>query len=213
MATGIVGIKKGMTQVFNEDGVRLPLTIVEAGPCVVLQVKTEATDGYNAVCVGFREQDIRKFNKPRAGLFRKALGEKTKIGYRVLQEFRVDDPAAFTVGQEITVTQFVKDELIDVIGTSKGRGFAGTIRRHHFARGPMTHGSKNTREPGSIGMHTYPAHVLKGKRMAGQWGNKRITTQRLRVYGVDADNHLLFIIGAVPGATRGLVTIMPSVKA
>ncbi len=213
MATGILGIKRGMTQVYTEAGVRVPLTVIEAGPCIVLQVKTKKTDGYDAICVGFQEKDLRAFNKPEAGLFKHVLGEKTKIGYAVRREFRVAKPADFAVGQKLTVEQFAIGEIVDVIGKSKGKGFAGTIKRHHFARGDVTHGSKNTREPGSIGHNEYPGRVMKGKRMPGQLGNERVTTQHLRVHLIDAEKNLIFIVGAVPGATRGLVTVQPSVKA
>jgi large subunit ribosomal protein L3 len=213
MATGILGIKRGMTQAYTEAGVRVPLTVIEAGPCVVLRVKTKGDDGYNAICVGFGEKDLRKFNKPEAGLFKKILGEKTKVGFAVLREFRVTDAAAFTVGQKITVEQFAVGDIVDVIGRSKGKGFAGTIKRHHFQRGDVTHGSKNTREPGSIGHNEYPGRVMKGKRMPGHLGDDRVTTQKLRVHLIDAEKNLIFIVGSVPGATRGLVTVQPSVKA
>ena len=213
MATGILGIKKGMTQVFDDAGVRHPLTVIEAGPCVVLKIKTVKTDGYNAICVGFQEKDIRKMTKPEAGLFKRVLGEKTKNGFKVVREFRVADPNDFTVGQAITVTQFNAGDIVDVTGRSIGRGFAGTVHMHHFSRGDMTHGSKNHREPGSIGASEYPGRVPKGRRMAGHLGNKRVTTQRLRVYQVDAEKNLIFILGAIPGAKNGLVAVNPSVKA
>jgi large subunit ribosomal protein L3 len=213
MATGILGIKCGMTQAYDDAGVCVPLTVIEAGPCVVLRVKTKETDGYGAICVGYQETDLRKFNQPEAGLYKKVLGEKTHVGYAVLREFRVANPEAFNVGQKLTVEQFHVGDIVDVIGRSKGRGFAGTVKRHHFARGDVTHGSKNTREPGSIGHNEYPGRVMKGKRMPGRLGGERVTVQRLRVHQVDADKNLLFIVGAVPGADRGLVTVKPSVKA
>ncbi len=213
MATGLLGIKLGMTQAYDEEGVRQSLTVIELGPCVVVQVKTKKSDGYEAICLGFGESDLRKFNKPQAGVFKKALGEKTKIGYRVLREVEVDNAGQYAVGQTLTVEQYAKGDLIDVIGKSKGKGFAGTIKRHHFARGPMTHGSKNVREPGSIGCHTYPGRVVKGRKMAGHLGAKRATVQRLRVFQVDSQNNLLFVIGAVPGPKRGMVMVQPSVKA
>jgi large subunit ribosomal protein L3 len=202
-----------MTQVFNDSGVRLPLTVIEAGPCVVVRVKTTADHGYNAVCVGYLETDLRKFTKPRAGVFKKVLGEKTKTGFKLLREFRVTDPGAFSVGQKLTVEQFTAGDLVDVVGRSKGRGFAGTIRRHNFNAGPKSHGSKNVREPGSIGHNEYPGRVMKGKRMPGHLGDVRVTVQRLRVYQVDPAKNLIYIVGAVPGATRGVVTVKPSVKA
>lgn len=213
MATGILGIKKGMTQAYDAEGTRFPLTVIEAGPCTVVQIKTERNEGYNAVCVGFVEQDLRKSNRPQVGQFKAVLGEKTKVGFRKIREFRVGDPSEFEVGQRLTVEQFTAGDYVDVIGKSKGRGFAGTIRRWGQSRGPTTHGSKNKRQPGSIGMSAYPGRVVKGKKMSGQLGNKRVTTQRLRVYQIDAEKNLLFIIGAVPGAKSGLVTVKPSVKA
>jgi len=212
MATGILGIKQGMTQSFNDEGTRVPLTVIEAGPCVVLQIKTDESDGYNAICVGFGETDLRKFNKPCAGLFKKVLGEKSKVGYRRLREFPVDDPSAFSVGQRITVEQFAVGQMVDVTGTSKGKGFAGTVKRHHFTRGPMSHGSKNKRQPGSIGSSAWPSHVMKGKRMGGQMGNKQNTVQNLRIFQVDAEKNLLYVVGAVPGARRSVVMVRPSVK-
>jgi large subunit ribosomal protein L3 len=213
MATGILGIKKGMTQAYDEAGVRQPLTVIEAGPCTVVLIKTEKLHGYNAVVVAFGETDLRKMNQPESGLFKKALGEKTKVGFRTLREFRVSDLSEFAVGQEITVEQFTAGDFVDVIGKSKGRGFSGTIRRWNQSRGPMTHGSKNKRQPGSIGMSAYPGRVVKGKHMAGQMGNKRVTTQRLRVHHVDVEKNLLFLVGPVPGARSGLVTVKPSIKA
>ncbi len=213
MATGILGIKKGMTQVFDESGVRQPLTVIEAGPCTVVQIKTEKTDGYMAITVGFGEKDLRKINKPKAGISKKVLGEKTRVGFRTFREFRVDDPSRFELGERITVEQFNAGDLVDVTGTSKGRGFSGTIRRWGQSRGPTTHGSKNKRASGSIGMSATPGRVVKGKHMAGQLGNKRVTTQRLRIHSVDAEKNLLFLVGAVPGARSGLITVKPSVKA
>jgi len=213
MATGLLGIKLGMTQTFDEEGARRSLTVIEVGPCVVVQVKTKKTDGYNALCLAFGECDLRKINKPRAGVFKKALGDKTKVGYRVVREVAVENVGDFAVGQKLTVEQYAAGDMIDVIGKSKGKGFAGTIKRHHFAAGPKSHGSKNVREPGSIGCHTYPGRVVKGKKMAGQLGNKRATVQRLRVFQVDPQNNLLFVVGAIPGPKRGMVMVQPSVKA
>ncbi|MDP8224040.1 MAG: 50S ribosomal protein L3 [Candidatus Lernaella stagnicola] len=213
MATGILGIKRGMTQAYDKAGTRFPLTVIEAGPCTVVQVKTDKNEGYNAIVVGFGERDLRKLTQPEAGVFKKALGEKTRTGFRTVREFRVDDPSAFKVGQVITVEQFNSGDLVDITGKSKGRGFAGTIKRHGFSRGPLTHGSKNKREPGSIGMSAYPGRVVKGKKMAGQLGNKKVTVQRLQIFQVDAEKNLLFVVGAVPGANSGLVTVKPSVKA
>ncbi|HPQ69536.1 MAG TPA: 50S ribosomal protein L3 [bacterium] len=213
MATGLLGKKLGMTQTFDEAGIRYPLTVVEAGPCTVLKVKTVQSDGYNAICVGFGEKDLRKFNKPQAGLIKKVMGEKAKVGFKTLQEFRVSNPEEFQVGQVLTVEQFNAGDLVDVSGKSKGKGFAGTIKRHHFSRGPVTHGSKNVREPGSIGNSAYPGRVVKGRKMPGQMGNKKTTVQRLRVHSVDPERNLIFIVGAIPGAKSNLVTVKPSVKA
>jgi len=213
MATGLLGIKLGMTQAFDDNGAVQPLTVIEAGPCVVMQVKTKETDGYDAICVGFREVDVRTLSKPQAGVYKKALGEKTKTGFSKLREFRVADANEFTVGQQLTVEQFTPGDLIDVVGRSKGKGFAGQIKRHHHSRGPMTHGSKNKRMSGSIGCSATPGRVRKGMKMAGQMGDRNVTVQRLRVFQVDAERNLLFVVGAVPGAKRGLVTVKPSVKA
>lgn len=213
MATGLLGKKLGMTQAYDAEGMRHPLTVVEAGPCTVLKVKTVESDGYNAICVGFGERDLRKLNKPQAGLVKKALGEKTKVGFKSLQEFRVSNTEEFEVGQVLTVEQFNAGDLVDVSGKSKGKGFAGTIKRHHHSRGPVTHGSKNVRDPGSIGCSAYPGRVVKGRKMPGQMGNKNTTVQRLRVYSVDPERNLIFIVGAVPGAKSNLVTVKPSVKA
>ncbi|MCB9477340.1 MAG: 50S ribosomal protein L3 [Deltaproteobacteria bacterium] len=207
----IVGKKLGMTQTFEESGRCVGLTVVEATPGVVVRVNSgEDGDSAGAIQVGFFETDPLKLNRPDAGQFKNLPGKKA--GYKVLREFRVADAGQYKVGQEITVEQFAAGDLVDVQGRSIGKGWAGTIKRHNFARGPMTHGSKNKREPGSIGMSATPSRVHKGKRMAGQMGNKTATVQRLAVYKVDPEKNLIFIIGGVPGSRNGVVTIKETVK-
>ncbi|MDP8255542.1 MAG: 50S ribosomal protein L3 [Candidatus Alcyoniella australis] len=206
---GILGRKLGMTQSYDDKGQCHGLTVIEAGPCVVIQVKVADKDGYDAIQVGFEPLDLKKTNKPLSGHFK---GNGSKTAYRVLREFRVDDPSAFTSGQELTVEQFKPGQLLDIIGTSKGKGFAGTIKRHHFHRGPMTHGSHNKRPPGSIGNSAWPSRVVKGRKMPGQLGNKRSTVPMVRVFSIDAEKNLLFINGPAPGGRNGLVSIQSAVK-
>ncbi len=201
--TLILGRKKGMTQVFADDGTHIGVTVVEAGPCVVTQVRTQETDGYNAIQLGYVDTTEKRVTKPLAGHFKK-VGTAPK---RFLREERLPKPASVEVGETITCEVFAEGDVVDVIGTTKGRGFAGTIKRHGFARGPKTHGSMNYRRPGSIGASAYPARVFKGKRMAGHFGNSRCTTKNLEVVRVDAGRGLLFIKGAVPGPKGGLVQV------
>ena len=208
MALGLLGKKVGTTQGFGEDGQRLTLTVVEAGPCVVTQRKTEESDGYSALQVGYQEIDKRKAGKPMLG----HTGKCGKGPFRFLREFRLEDAKGFEPGQRITLEIFQKGDLVDVTGRSKGKGFQGTVKRHHFTRGPMSHGSKNKRAPGSIGSSAFPSRVIKGKRMPGHMGDRTVTVQNLKVWSLEPENNLLFIVGNVPGANNGLLIIRPSVK-
>jgi large subunit ribosomal protein L3 len=210
MMKGILGKKLGMTQVFAADGSRIPVTVVEAGPCVVLQKKTVETDGYNALQLGFGARKAHRVNKPAMGHFKKAgQGAFTHV-----REIRADDIAEHNVGDAITCdTVFAPGDLIDVTGTSKGKGFQGVIKRWNFAGGRNTHGSMFHRRPGAIGCSAWPSRVFKGKKMAGQMGNARVTTQGLQVVEVRPELNLILIKGAVPGPKNGLVVIRKGVKA
>ncbi len=207
MALGILGRKLGMTQVFSAEGMAIPVTVVEAGPCVVTQIKTVATDGYDAIQVGFGTIKPKNVSKPAQGHFNKS-GLEAPL--RHLKEFRVDDPSAFSLGQEITANLFSVDQLIDIAGMTIGRGFSGYQKRHNFKRGPMAHGSKNHRLPGSTGAGTTPGRVFPGKRMAGRYGNSRVTIKKLQVVRVDVAKNLILIKGAVPGVEGGLIEITPA---
>ncbi|NLN05432.1 MAG: 50S ribosomal protein L3 [Clostridiaceae bacterium] len=206
----ILGKKVGMTQVFDEDGVIIPVTVVQAGPCAVVQKKTVETDGYNAVRVGYEKIEKRKLNKPDRGLFDKLDMD----AYRYLKEFRTEKIDDFEVGQEISVDKIFADgDSVDVSGTSKGKGFQGSIKRHGQSRGPMSHGSKYHRGVGSLGSNTDPGRVFKGRKLPGQMGRERVTVQNLKIVKVDAERGLLLIKGAVPGPRGGLLEIRESVKA
>jgi len=205
---GIIGRKIGMTQVFTENGNVVPVTVVEAGPIFVTQVKTIETDGYNAVQVAFEDKKKNHIIKPEKGHFDKAGIEVKKY----VQEFRVEDPSAYAIGQEIKVDLFAIGQSVDVTGTSKGKGHQGVIRRWNHSRGPMTHGSKHRRRPGSIGNASYPGRVIKGMKMSGQLGNTTSTVQNLEIVSVDVERNLLLIKGAVPGPKKGIVTVKESVK-
>jgi large subunit ribosomal protein L3 len=205
---GIIGRKIGMTQVFTEEGKVVPVTVVEAGPIFVTQIKTAETDGYNAIQVGFENKKKNHINKPEQGHFEKADLDVKKY----VQEFRVEDPSAYSIGQEIKVDVFEAGQAVDVTGTSKGKGHAGTIKRWNNHRGPMTHGSKHRRRPGSIGNASYPGRVIKGMKMSGQMGNERSTVQNLEIVSVDVERNLLLIKGAVPGPKKGVVTVKETVK-
>lgn len=201
--TLILGRKRGMTQLFAEDGTATGVTVVEAGPCVATQVRTQDNDGYDAVQWGYEDVRESRTSKPRRGHFKKAdIAPK-----RFLREERLAKAADVSVGDQVDVEAFEVGQLVDVIGTTKGRGFAGTIKRHGFARGPKTHGSMNYRSPGSIGCSAYPSRVFKGKRMSGHYGDKRQTTKNLRVMHIDKARNLLFIKGAVPGANNGFIQV------
>lgn len=204
----LLGKKIGMTQVLGEDGTAVPVTVVQAGPCVVVQKKTAGTDGYEAVQLGLVEfvRDSR-VGKPMAGHFAKAGVNPV----RFLAEARVIGDEAVNVGDRIEVGLFSPGERVHVTGRSKGRGFAGVVKRHHFGGGRATHGSMFHRAPGSIGASAYPSRVLKGTRMPGQMGNQRVTVRGVRVHGTDAENNLLFLRGAVPGPNGGYVMVRKSV--
>lgn len=199
-----------MTQIFTEEGRVVPVTVVESGNNFVLQNKTDETDGYNAVQIGFGEVKEKNVNKPLKGHFEKA-GVKA---VRFIREMRLSAPSEYNVGDTIGVDIFAAGDLVDVVGTSKGKGFAGGIKRHNFARGPMGHGSKSHREPGSTGaMISGPGgRVLKGKKLPGRMGGERVTVQRLTVVRVDADRNLILIKGAIPGPKKGFVVIKDTVK-
>ncbi len=206
MSVGILGTKLGMTQIFDDEGNAIPVTVIEAGPCVVTQLKTEQTDGYVAVQVGYGNATEKALTKPELGHLAKAGASPV----RHLKEYRVDTVDGFELGQAITAEQFEPGQLVDVAGTSIGKGFAGYQKRHNFKRGPMTHGSKNHRLPGSIGAGTTPSRVYPGKRMAGRLGGGRVTTRKLSVVRVDAEKNLLVIKGTVPGKAGSLLSITPA---
>lgn len=208
--TGLIGKKIGMSQLFDDTGNVIPVTVVETGPCVVVQKKDVAKDGYNALQLGFGKQKNQRVNRPLRGHMAKA----EKGSFRVLREFRVDDVSGYEVGQELTVTDLVKPgDLVDVTGTSKGRGFAGVMKRWDFSGFSRTHGTHEYfRHGGAIGNRSYPGKVFKGKRMAGHWGNERVSIQNLRVVEVRPEENLLLVKGAVPGANGGVVLVRRAVK-
>lgn len=193
----------GMTQLFAGDGTLTGVTVVEAGPCVVTQVRTRDNDGYDALQLGFEDVRDKLVKKPQRGHYKKA-GTAPK---RFLREERLEAPAELQVGDVVKAEAFSVGDLVDVIGTTKGRGFAGTIKRHGFHRGSETHGCMNVRQPGSIGASAYPSRVFKGKRMGGHMGDRRQTTKNLEVLAVDVERNLLFIKGSVPGPTNGFVQV------
>ncbi len=207
MLKAILGKKIGMTQIFAEDGKVIPVTVVEAGPCVVVQVKNEETDGYKAVQLGYGDIRERLVTKPLAGHYKKA-GVAAK---RYLREFRTEE--AMNVGDEIKVDAFATGDLVDATGISKGKGFQGVIKRHGQHRGPMTHGSRYHRRPGSMGACSYPGEVFKSKHLPGHTGCEKVTVQNLTIAGVLPERNLLLVKGAIPGANGQLVTIKKSVKA
>ncbi len=206
MTLGVIGKKLGMTQVFDEQGLAIPVTVIQVNPLTVTQVKTVDTDGYNAIQVGVEPAKEKHLTKAQIGHFAKNKLEN----FRYLQEFRVDDASSYQVGQKIDLTVLENIAKVDVTGKSIGKGFQGTVKRHNFSRGPMGHGSKNHREPGSIGAGTTPSRVIKGKRMAGNMGNERVTITKLSVVKVDNENSLLLVKGSVPGPEGKLVTVVPS---
>lgn len=204
---GILGTKLGMTQIFTEEGIVVPVTVVEAGPNVVTQVKTVEKDGYNAIQVGFEDAKEKSLNKPQKGHLAAA-----NVLKKHLKEFRVDAVEEFTVGQEIKADLFAAGEKIDVTGTSKGKGFQGPIKRHGQSRGPESHGSRYHRRPGSMGACSFPGRVFKNKKLAGHMGSVKVTVQNLEVVRVDADKNLILVKGAIPGPKGSMVTIKEAVK-
>ena len=204
---GILGRKIGMTQIFTEEGIVIPVTVVEAGPNVVTQVKTVEKDGYNAIQVGFEDAKEKSLNKPQKGHLAAA-----NVLKKHLKEFRVDAVEEFTVGQEIKADLFAAGEKIDVTGTSKGKGFQGPIKRHGQSRGPESHGSRYHRRPGSMGACSFPGRVFKNKKLAGHMGSVKVTVQNLEVVKVDADKNLILVKGAIPGPKGSMVTIKEAVK-
>ena len=210
MSKAILGRKLGMTQIFTEEGQVVPVTVIESGNNVVIQSKTVESDGYNAVQLGFGEIKEKHLTKPLKGRFDKAGVDPVKF----IREMRLAAPSEYKVGDKIGVDIFEAGQLVDVTGISKGKGFAGTVKRHGFARGPMGHGSKSHREPGSTGamISGHGGRVLKGKKLPGHMGHERVTVQRLTLVKVDADRNLLLIKGAVPGPKKGLLIIKETVK-
>ena len=208
MKKAILATKVGMTQIFNEDGMLIPVTVLQAGPCVVTQVKTDENDGYTAVQVGFGDIREKLVNKPETGHFAKA-GVAVK---RFVKEFRFENAAEYEVGQEIKADIFAAGDHIDATAVSKGKGFQGAIKRHGQSRGPMAHGSKYHRHAGSNGACSDPSKVFKGKKMPGHMGHVKATVQNLEIVRVDADNNLLLVKGSVPGPKKSLVTIRETVK-
>ena len=204
---GILGKKLGMTQIFTEEGIVVPVTVVEAGPNVVTQVKTVEKDGYNAIQVGFEDAKEKSLNKPQKGHLAAA-----NVLKKHLKEFRVDAVEEFTVGQEIKADLFAAGEKIDVTGTSKGKGFQGPIKRHGQSRGPESHGSRYHRRPGSMGACSFPGRVFKNKKLAGHMGSVKVTVQNIEVVRVDADKNLILVKGAIPGPKGSMVTIKEAVK-
>ena len=209
MKKAILGRKLGMTQIFDENGKIVPVTVIEAGPCVVTQIKTEEKDGYDAIQVGFDDIREKLVNKPRQGQFKKA-GASLK---RILREFRLEDISTFELGQEILADVFDAGERVDVSGVSKGKGFQGVIKRWNAARGPMSHGSKFHRAPGSMGASSDPSKTFKNKHMPGHMGNVNTTVLNLKVAKVMPEKNLILIKGGVPGPNRGYVVIKSAVKA
>lgn len=195
-----------MTQIFDESGNVVPVTVIKIGPCIITQIKTILKDGYNAVQIGYGNVSSKSLSQPELGHLQKSNIQPLKY----LKEFRINDPEKFEVGQIINVKSFTSGQLIDVTGKSSGKGFSGLQKRHHFSRGPMTHGSKNHRAPGSIGMGTTPGRVLPGKKMAGQLGNKITNTKKLKVIQINIDENILVVKGSVPGKPGNLLTIKPS---
>lgn len=209
MSIGILGTKLGMTQIFDpEEGIAIPVTVVQAGPCTVTQIKTKPTDGYSAVQLGYEEVPEKRLTKPEVG----HLAKSEIAPLRHLQEYRLDSTDSYQVGQTIQADIFTIGQSVDVVGTSIGRGFAGYQKRHNFKRGPMSHGSKNHRLPGSVGAGTTPGRVYPGKRMAGRKGGSQVTIRKLTVIRVDAERNLILVKGSVPGKPGTLLSLVPAKK-
>jgi len=206
VSVGILGTKLGMTQVFDETGKAIPVTIIQAGPCHVTQLKTQQTDGYSAIQVGYYEVKAKALSKAEQG----HLNKSSIAPMRHLKEYRIGNTSDFELGQQLTVDRLSAGQVVDVIGTSIGRGFAGYQKRHNFKRGPMAHGSKNHRAPGSIGPGTTPGRVYPGKKMAGRLGGNQVTIRKLTVVRTDPERNLLLIKGAVPGKPGALLSIVPA---
>lgn len=203
----IIGRKLGMTQVFAEDGARVTLTVIEAGPCPVTQVKTHETDGYSAVQLGFGAVRPKRLNKPELGHLKKAGAPPV----RHLHEFSPDEVGeGLNLGDVVTVENFISGEMVRVTGVSKGKGYQGTIKRHNFKRGPKSHGSHNIRQPGSIGAAAYPARVFKGIRMSGHMGARQVTQRGIQIVGADPERNLLLVKGSIPGGKNGIVIVRPA---
>lgn len=208
MSVGILGTKLGMTQVFDDEGKAIPVTVVQAGPCTVTQIKTKQTDGYSSIQIGYNEVKPKSLNKPELG----HLAKSNAPALRHLREYRLDNTSEYELGQPLMADIFAAGQIVDVRGTSIGRGFAGYQKRHNFKRGPMAHGSKNHRLPGSTGAGTTPGRTFPGKRMAGRLGGTTVTIRKLEVVRVDAERNLLLIKGAVPGKPGALLSIAPTNK-
>ena len=206
MSVGLLGNKIGMTQIFDESGNIIPVTILKVGPCVVTQVKTKLKDGYDSIQVGYGNVSNKSLTQPELGHLQKSNIKPLKY----LKEFRVTEDTEFEIGQILNVESFSPGQLINIQGKSIGKGFSGLQKRHHFTRGPMTHGSKNHRAPGSIGMGTTPGRVLPGKKMAGQLGNKITTIKKLKIIQINLEENILIIKGSVPGKPGNLLSIIPS---
>ena len=201
---GLIGKKVGMTQLFDEKGDIVPVTVIEAGPCTITDIRTGERDGYSALQLGFSTNKESRFSKPVLGQFKK----RNLPVSRYLREFRLGDVSTYTLGQTLNVSVFEKGEHVDVLGTTKGRGFAGVIKRHKFTAGTASHGPTMGREPGSIGSSAYPSRVIKGKKLPGRMGGKPLTIKNLVVAGVDAEQNVLLVRGAIPGPTNGLVYVL-----
>jgi len=212
VAVGILGTKLGMTQVFDETGLAVPVTVIQAGPCPITQIKTRSTDGYTAVQIGFGETRVKSLSKPELGHLAKSSSAPLRHLTEMRQYLPSEDYSVYELGQEIKADIFEAGQVVDVTGTSIGKGFAGYQKRHNFARGPMSHGSKNHRAPGSTGAGTTPGRVYPGKRMAGRLGGTQVTIKKLTVVRVDVERNLILIKGAVPGKPGALVQIMPAKK-
>jgi large subunit ribosomal protein L3 len=203
MHGGLLGRKLGVSSVFSREGQQLPVTVLEVGPCVVTQIKTRSTDGYDALQVGFVEKKASQINRPLQGHFKKSGGK----GFAYVREIEVDDPSEYTLGQALTVDMFQAGELVDVSGTCKGRGFTGVVKRWGFRGGRATHGSMFHRAPGSVGASATPSKIIKGRKMPGQHGNRRVTVKNLEVVDVRPEQNLIIVKGAVPGSRAGLVHV------
>ena len=203
MHKGLLGRKLGMSSLFSPEGHQVPVTVLEVGPCVVTQVRTQATDGYNALQVGFLKKGTNRVNKPLQGHFRKSGGQ----AFAFLREISVDDPSGYTLGQTLSVDIFQVGERVDISGISKGRGFSGVVKRWGFRGGRGTHGSMFHRAPGSVGCSATPSKIIKGRKMPGHYGNRRVTVRRLEIVDIRPEQHLMIVKGAVPGSRSGLIEV------